>query len=67
MTDPEFAEDCGEPPPLSDEWELAVARLQWAKAAHCLDIPEQATAVLWHEAACVEARDMVATDGGAPE
>jgi hypothetical protein len=53
--------------PVLDELELAVARLEWAKAAHCLDIPAQATAVRWHEAACDEARDVVAAEGGAPE
>jgi hypothetical protein len=47
-----------------DEAELALARLEWAKDAHCLDIPDQARAVEWHAAACAEAQDALAADGG---
>lgn len=45
-----------------DELDLAVARLEWAKAAHCLDIPEQASAVQWHAEACDEARHAASAD-----
>jgi hypothetical protein len=45
--------------------ELADARLEWAKDARCLDIPEQATALRWHATACEEARDAVIADRGA--
>jgi hypothetical protein len=48
-----------------DELELAVARLEWAKEAHCLDIPAQAHALQWHAEACDEARAAHA-DGGPP-
>jgi hypothetical protein len=52
---------------LSEEdLELAVARFEWAKDAHCLDIPAQATALRWHAEACDEARAAHA-DGGSPE
>ena len=50
-----------------DEFELAVARLEWAKEAHCLDIPDQARAVEWHAAACAEAQDAMAAEGGSQE
>jgi len=50
-----------------DEFELAAARLEWAKAARCLDIPEQATAVRWHADACDEAREAAAEDGSPQE
>jgi len=51
-----------EPDLEGDELELAVARLEWARAARCLDIPEQATALLWHLTACDKARDAVVAD-----
>jgi len=50
-----------------DEHELALARLEWAKEAHCLDIPDQARAVEWHVSACAEAKAAVPADGGAQE
>ena len=55
----------GDPEP-NDEVELADARLEWARAARCLDIPEQASAVRWHVTACDEARGAVSADGGSP-
>jgi hypothetical protein len=53
--------------PEDDELELALARLEWAKAAHCLNIPEQAGAMEWHAAACEAARASVTVAGGEQE
>jgi hypothetical protein len=50
-----------------DELELALARLEWAREAHCLDIPEQARAVAWHVAACDEAQHAVPANAGTRE
>lgn len=50
-----------------DEVELALARLEWAKEAHCLDIPDQARALEWHAAACAEAQVAGPADGGTQE
>lgn len=47
---------------LVDDFELAFARLEWVKAARCLDIPEQATALAWHVAECDEALNAVPPD-----
>jgi hypothetical protein len=47
---------------LVDDFELAFARLEWVKASRCLDIPEQATALAWHVAACDEALNAVPPD-----
>ena len=47
-----------------DEFELAVARLEWVKASRCLDIPEQATAVRWHAEEADHARHTVGADDG---
>jgi hypothetical protein len=55
-------DDPGEHAELDDDLELAVARLEWAKASRCLDIPEQATAVRWHAHACDEARGVATAD-----
>jgi hypothetical protein len=44
---------------LVDDFELAFARLEWVKAARCLDIPEQATALAWHVAECDQALNAV--------
>jgi len=52
---------------LEDELELAAARLEWAKASRCLDIPEQATALRWHVEACDEARSAVDSVGDTNE
>ena len=38
----------------SDDAELALARLEWARAAGCLDLPSQREAMEWH-VACWEA------------
>ena len=32
----------------SDDAELALARLEWARAAGCLDLPSQREALEWH-------------------
>jgi hypothetical protein len=63
-----MAEEDGVVPSVEDdEFELALARLEWAKEAHCLDIPEQARAVRWHVEACDEARAPASADGRAQE
>src|SRR5690348_16091642 len=49
-------DDADDPSDMDDDLELAVARLEWAKASRCLDIPEQASAVRWHAHACDKAR-----------
>ena len=37
--------------PIDDEAELALARLEWARAAGCcLDLPSQREALEWHVA-----------------
>ena len=59
----EHNEECGHSL-LDDDLELAAARLEWAAASRCLDIPEQATALRWHAAACDEARNAATADGG---
>ena len=42
-------------PPDGDEAELALARLEWARAAGCcLELPSQREALEWH-LACLEA------------
>jgi len=48
-----------------EEVELAIARMEWAKEAHCLDIPDQARAMEWHVAACAEAQSAVPAERGA--
>lgn len=48
-------------PALGDEAEdveLALARLDWVRAAGCLHLPSQQAAWQWHLAQCVEARDV---------
>lgn len=50
--------------PEDDEVELAIARLEWAKEAHCLDIPDQARALEWHAAACAEAQPAAQAEAG---
>ena len=35
-----------------DDFELAFARLDWARAARCLDLPSQREALQWHVAYC---------------
>jgi hypothetical protein len=57
-------DDADDPSDMDDDLELAVARLEWAKASWCLDIPEQATAVWWHAHACDEARSAATADNG---
>jgi hypothetical protein len=52
---------------LDEDLELADARLEWAKASRCLDIPEQATAMKWHAEACAAARDAATADGAPQE
>jgi len=52
---------------LDDDVELAAARLEWAKASRCLDIPEQAKAMKWHAEACAAARDAATADGAPQE
>ena len=52
---------------LDDELELAAARLEWARASRCLDIPAQATALRWHLEACDEARHAIDADDAAVE
>lgn len=37
------------------EFELAFARLEWARAAGCLHLPSQREALEWHLARCREA------------
>lgn len=37
-----------------EDFELAFARLEWARAAACLDLPSQREALEWH-VACFEA------------
>ena len=41
-------------PIQADEVELAFARLEWVRAAHCFDVPSQREALEWH-VACWEA------------
>lgn len=44
-----------------DEFDLALARLEWVRTSRCLDIPAQATALRWHMAACDLAADAPTT------
>jgi hypothetical protein len=44
-------------PTESDESELAVARLEWARAAGCVHLPSQQDAWRWHLAQCDDAAD----------
>jgi hypothetical protein len=52
-------------PMSEEELELAVARLEWAKAVRCLDIPAQATAVKWHADECDAVRAALSDDASA--
>lgn len=42
----------------AEEVELALARLEWVRAAGCLHLPSQRAAWQWHLAQCVEARQI---------
>lgn len=48
-----------------EEFELAMARLEWARTAGCLDLPSQREALEWHIARCREA--LSAIDGVTPD
>lgn len=48
-----------DPVPSSDaleQFELAFARLEWAQAAGCCDLPSQREAMRWHVGCCEAAR-----------
>lgn len=50
---------------IVEDFELAMARLEWARTAGCLDLPSQREALEWHIARCEEALsaiDREATD-----
>jgi len=49
-----------------EEFELAFARLDWARAAPCLNLPSQREALQWH-VACCEAALSAADTGAANE
>jgi hypothetical protein len=49
-----------------DEFELATARLDWARAARCVDLPSQREAMQWHVECCLVAQsEVTSTPGGA--
>ena len=48
-----------------EEWELAIARLAWARTAGCLELASQREALDWHVARCGEA--LSAIDRGSPD
>jgi hypothetical protein len=42
-----------------EQLELAFARLDWAQAAGCCDLPSQREAMQWHVACCAAARHAI--------
>lgn len=44
-----------------EDFELAFARLEWVRAATCLNLPSQRAALDWHVACCAAA--LAAIDG----
>jgi hypothetical protein len=42
-----------------EQFELAFARLEWAQAAGCGDLPSQREALRWHVACCEAARSAI--------
>ena len=49
------------------EFELALARLEWARAARCLHLPSQREALEWHVACCEAAQSAVDREAGKEE
>jgi hypothetical protein len=45
-----------------EDFELAFARLDWVRAAACLDLPSQREALAWHVACCEAALSAVDRD-----
>jgi hypothetical protein len=42
-----------------EDYELACARLEWARATACLDLPAQREALDWHQACCEAAHALL--------
>lgn len=50
-----------------EEFELAFARLDWARASSCLHLPSQREALRWHVACCDAALSAVDADAANEE